>query len=886
MIPFENLILPFLFSEYSVTASVSSAFIIHLTFPLLAIVNPWIIAGGAILIIGILYYLWKVTVRNQVSKALENYRYEYGAMSTDNQDKDEEISFFNPETYAFIRKRFNYPVPALVNRPQEFDNEGNVSINTLRYREFAQMLPDVVFESDLDGIVLFLNQVGHRLLHIDPASIREKRINMFDFVHPDDLDRAKEIFNDIIHNRSTKDEEFRVVRDGKLVMDAMTYSIPIVRNGNIVGLRIMLVDISDKKKHEETISTLYNVVSNIGFGIQVYALDESSEHPVFRLDVVNDASGKLFLFSKTGNHGKTIDELSPLLVQKGIPAVFDEVLRSGKRSEIEDFVYHPDPMQPLKRLHLWIFPLQNRKVALVMKDITNRKNSEISLKMNAVGIENACDAVLWIDETSRLFFANQAACRKYGYTKEELSDLSLVDVDTRITAIRWYEIMQILENKQTLLMESIHKNREQESFPAEMSFNKFVFDDKNYYLVFVRDVSDRKKNDELEQNIQVARKSAAIKQQFLANMSHEIRTPMTGIMGMTSLLMRTQLSPAQQEYVRNIKISSENLLNIINDVLDLSKIEAGKMELKPGRIDFREFVTEIREIYRHQAENKGLRFSTVIETGIPQYIIVDEQRLKQVINNLLSNAFKFTDEGEISIRFVLEQQKKNELLLRCDVMDTGMGISESNQRQIFEKFTQVDTSLIRPFEGTGLGLAICRELSHLMGGDINVTSVPEHGSTFSFTFKAQFDAHSTDNQEQAGKKEFLNMDINVLHVEDKLLNQKVVGFILFNAGCNVDFVKNGQEAIDKYVPGKYDVILMDIQMPVMDGITAYNELKRLYGDNLCPVIGLSANAMEGDEEKFISLGLDDYIVKPFQPVELYEKLLKWAGKRNKTRTTK
>jgi PAS domain S-box-containing protein len=843
----------------------------------------WIGASLIILLLIIMFLrsAWKRSIRKAVANALSGQEHQtpYERWGI---DENEDLSIFNQETIAFLKKRYSYPVPALVNRPGDYDEKGNLSLTTIKYREFSQVLPDVVLECNAEGKILFMNNVGHRLLEVDPSTVKEKELKVYDFIHPEDIPAARKNIALIFQDLPSSDDEYRIVKNGKIIMHALAYAIPVIRNGRMIGLRILLADISVKKKTEETIRIIQDIFSHIGFGILVFALDQESNPGVFKLEVINETSSRLMKFANQQNIGKTITELSPLLNQLGLNKIFENVLQNGQYCEIDEFEYQPDPSISARSLHLRVFPLPQNRVVLLMEDITNRKNAEKTLKMNDFGIEHAGDLIFWIDENARLIFANGTSCRMYGYSKEQIKELSISEIDARISTMQWFEIVQILENKQTLVMESIHKTHDGDSFPVEMSINKFSFDGKKYYFVLVRDISERKKNDELEQKIQVARKSAAVKQQFLANMSHEIRTPMTGIMGMTSLLMRTQLSPAQQEYVRNIKISSENLLNIINDVLDLSKIEAGKMELKPNRISLRDFVADIKEIFQHQAQAKGLRFTTSIDPGIPSSIIVDDQRLKQVVNNLLSNAFKFTDDGEISVRFLIEQQKGQEVILRCDVMDTGMGISEENQRQVFEKFTQVDTSLIRPFEGTGLGLAICRELTNLLGGDISVTSVLNQGSTFSFTFKARFDENDMETPSQLLKKDFLNMDISVLHVEDKLLNQKVVGFILFNAGCNVDFVKNGLEAIEKYSPGKYDIILMDIQMPVLDGISAYHELKRLHGDKLCPVIGLSANAMEGDEQKFLEMGLDDYIVKPFQPHVLYEKLLKWAGKLNKS----
>jgi PAS domain S-box-containing protein len=827
-------------------------------------------------------YLWRFSIRKEVQKKIsEQISPSLRAINT-KQDvvDDDDDTFFSSETINYLKNRYNHPLSETTVPAIDYEPSADLTPSANRYREFAQMLPDIVFECDLQGNLIFLNNAAFEILKINSKTLKQEDLNIFNFLHPDDVPVAKTNLQRISENRKRKESEYRICENGKVVMQVIAYTLPVIRSGKLIGIRGLLVDISQRKKNEETIQTLQDIVSHVGLGINVFVQEESADPLSFRLEVVNEASGRLMRFSSKENIGKRLEEISPLLRQKDLHTVFHKVLKSGQHAEIDDFIYQPDPLQPPKSLNLRVFPLPHNRIVLLMEDITTKKKAEENLKMTSFGIENAGDIILWIDENARIVFANGTACRKYGFTKEQLMGMTMPDVDSRITMMQWYELIQILETKPSLIMESINKTNNGETFPVELSINKFVFDGKKNYFAFVRDISERKKNDELEQKIQVARKSAAIKQQFLANMSHEIRTPMTGIMGMTSLLTRTNLSPAQMEYVRNIKISSENLLNIINDVLDLSKIEAGKMELKPNRIAFREFVSEIRELFQHQAQNKGIRFTTSIEQTIPAYVFVDDQRLKQVINNLLSNAFKFTDEGEISIKFMVEKKNENEAVLRCEVKDTGMGITDLNQKQVFEKFTQIDTSLIRPFEGTGLGLAICRELTQLMGGEISVESEIDKGSTFSFTFKVKFDKNDLEVPETVLKKDFMDMDINVLHVEDKLLNQKVVGFILFNAGCNVDFVKNGREAIEYYSPGKYDIILMDIQMPVMDGISAYKELKRIHGDKLCPVIGLSANALEGDAQKYIALGLDDYIVKPFQPSVLYEKLIKWAGKRN------
>jgi PAS domain S-box-containing protein len=825
--------------------------------------------------------LWDYLLQKAIEKRLQMIRKakQFHALPEENSQDDD---FFTSDTMSFLKRRHESwsaqkVLTANFDKPTEIESfSGN------KYREFAQMLPDIVYECDLDGNILFLNNAGIDILKRSAPDIDLQKINVYDFLDPEEQEMAKNSFKLIEEDRNAYEAAYTIRIEDQVFMNVLTYSLPVMKKDRVIGVRGLIVDITQRKKNEETIKTLKDIVSHVDLGINVFKQESEAGKVFYRLEMVNHASSRFLTSFNNSNVGKTLNELSPETLHSQLSHLFQKSITSGEPQELDEFVSQPDPSRHEQYLNVKIFPLPQSRVVLLIEEVSQKRKAEQYARMASLGIENAGDLIFWVDNQGSFLFANGTACQKYGYLKDELLKMAVTDVDTRISSMQWYELIQILETKQSLTIESIHKTRDGDAFPVEISINKFIFGGKNNYLAFVRDISDRKRSDELEQKIQVARKSAALKQQFLANMSHEIRTPMTGIMGMTSLLMRTNLSPAQQEYVRNIKISSENLLNIINDVLDLSKIEAGKMELKPNRISLREFVGEIREIFNHQAQSKGIRFSTAIDPGIPQFIVVDDQRLKQIVNNLLSNAFKFTDDGQVSIKFAVKNKTEKHVAIICHVKDTGMGISKENQKQVFEKFTQIESSLIRPFEGTGLGLAICRELTQLLGGEISVESEPEVGSTFTFTFLAEYDKKDGALPSEDHTRDYKELKINVLHVEDKLLNQKVVGFILFNAGCNVDFVKNGKEALEYYKPGKYDIILMDIQMPVMDGITAYKELKRLHGDKLCPVIGLSANALEGDAQKYMAVGLDDYLIKPFQPSALYDKILKWAGNKNKS----
>ncbi|MFW5757659.1 MAG: ATP-binding protein [Bacteroidota bacterium] len=752
----------------------------------------------------------------------------------------------------------------------------NDAIAYKQQSKHEKIIPDIVFECDQQGKLYYIDQLGYEILDLSEQKI-QKGINLLDIVHAED--RKKLQFRLANNQQSINSPEngyrFRTHRGVSVTFNV--YLFPFKDKNNLSRFKGFLTDVSRKKRSENILEMLHDIVSHIDIGLSVFKAENLKDSGSFRLEMANIAAGQMMRFLNEKNIGKSIDEISPLMRQLELHDVFFNVLHTSKFQEIEELLYQPDNHYIKKYFKVRVFPLPLNRVAMLMEDITFKRDTETTLKMTKFALESAGDIILWMDEKARFTYVNKTAEKKYGYTEKQLLAMGLPDVDTRISMMHWYELTQILDSKPSLNMESINKTNENVTFPVEISINKFIFDGKRKYFAFVRDISERKRNDELEQKIQIARKSAAIKQQFLANMSHEIRTPMTGIMGMTSLLQKSNLNMAQLEYVNNIRISSENLLNIINDVLDLSKIEAGKMELKPTKFNLRKFIDQVTEFFQHKIDAKGLSFKTSISSHIPKHIIADQNRLKQLLNNLLSNAIKFTDQGGITVHFLLKEKNDKKMILACKVRDTGMGISEENQKHIFEKYTQIETSLVKKFEGTGLGLAICRELAGLMGGEISVKSKINEGSIFEFSFRAEYDETEQTPEINPVAIDLQELDLNILHVEDKLLNQKVVAYILMNAGANVDFAKNGAEAIKMYKPGRYDLILMDIHMPVMDGITAHKKLSELYGEQLCPVIGLSANALEGDAQKFMELGLNDYIMKPFKPEVLYEKINQWCN---------
>jgi signal transduction histidine kinase/DNA-binding response OmpR family regulator len=386
------------------------------------------------------------------------------------------------------------------------------------------------------------------------------------------------------------------------------------------------------------------------------------------------------------------------------------------------------------------------------------------------------------------------------------------------------------------------------------------------------------------------------KSRFLANMSHEIRTPMNGIIGMNDLMLKTSLSPAQTKYAVAIHNSSELLLSIINDILDLSKIEAGRTDLENVPFDPREAVKSSIGLFVNKVNQKGLALETAIVDDFPPVLVGDPSRFVQILNNLISNAIKFTDSGKITVALTVRELKNNSLLLRCEVRDTGIGISAGSLTNIFNNFAQADSSTTRKYGGTGLGLAIAKHLSELMGGTIGVDSEQGKGSTFWFTAQFGLPASEITAVAKVGALQpLLDHSLSwarVLVVEDNPVNQDLCTEMLHYFGCNATLADSGAKALEALETQAYDLVLMDCQMPGMDGyevtrIIRRRELEKGAGvpENDRPklkIIALTANAFLGDREKCITAGMDDYLAKPFSLQQLNQVLLHWLGTNQKS----
>jgi PAS domain S-box-containing protein len=507
--------------------------------------------------------------------------------------------------------------------------------------------------------------------------------------------------------------------------------------------------------------------------------------------------------------------------------------------------------------------------------------------------ENAAVGIAHTDLEGRFLRVNEKLCDILGYSREELLTRNVRDVTCPVD---WAADR---DNSRSLLQGEVPSFSRDKRYlrkdgspvwvAVSVSLQRDAAGTPLNLIGVVRDITHRKRLEtELRQAKEAAEAANRAKDEFLANVSHEIRTPMNAILGMTELALDTELTAEQRQCLKTVKSAADNLLGIINDLLDFAKIEAGKLELDPAAFSLRTAVGDTLRALAVRAHDKGLALTSQVQPDVPDALVGDAGRLRQVLLNLVGNAIKFTDAGEVEVRVRREMGRIGplgptspidappEALLRFEVCDTGIGIARDTQERIFRAFEQEDTSTTRKYGGTGLGLTIAARLVALMGGEITVNSEPGRGSTFAFTVGLGQQAHPPETRaagewEQTQTPAPVARPLRILVAEDNEFNAQLLEQLLGRAGHSVRLASNGREALRLADEGHFDLLLLDVHMPELDGfqvVRALRERERTSGSRL-PVIALTARSRKEDRERCLAAGMDDFLAKPIQAADLW-----------------
>ena len=716
-------------------------------------------------------------------------------------------------------------------------------------------------------------------------------------VVPEDREFVKNTINSAIQNKKDWNIECRIRRvDNALRWVSVMARLQFDSKGNASRVFGIVQDITTRKQTEEII--LKNE-QKLKYHFENSPLAVVEWDNNFIVTTWSKEAERMFGWKEEETIGKRIDSLN-MIFEDDIPIVNRTMERLTGGDERMVKSTNRNYTKSGEIIHCtWYNSIlldekgQMSSVMSLVDDITARKQAEVTLKKNQeiVGhlasiVRYSEDAIISknLDGTIRTW--NKGAEKMFGYTEQEAvgADISLIIPPEHVDEEK--HILEIVSKDQPVEPhETIRRNKNGETFPVSVSVSPL----KDYagkvigVSKIARNISDQKRiENELIQAKEIADEVVKAKQQFLANMSHEIRTPMTAIIGFTKVVLNTELTPKQREYLAAIKISGDALLVLINDILDLAKVDAGKMTFEHIPFKMSRSLSAMLHLFDSKIQEKNLKLIKEYDYNIPEVLVGDPVRLHQIILNLVSNAVKFTSKGSITVSVRLLKEDKKSASVEFVIADTGIGIETNKLEDIFANFQQASCGTSRIFGGTGLGLAIVKQLVERQGGTISVKSKVGEGSTFSFVlhFQKTKEVVNLDNQvEEAVLLDDENKTIKVLVAEDMVLNQLLIKTLLKDFGFERDIADNGKIAIDKLQEKPYDIILMDLQMPEMNGFETTAHIRNTMKSDI-PIIALTADVTTTDLAKCRSVGMNDYIAKPIDEKLLYNKIIELVNKKS------
>ena len=754
------------------------------------------------------------------------------------------------------------------------NKEVEVSISRNFYLRLFEDFPSIIWKTDLCGNCIYANKKWIQFTGF-PQDNRQKFI-WFNFLHPDDKERCHKVYNISFKNRQPYEMEFRVLHKSGEYRWIQSINSPFYTiDGKFDGYIGTGIDITERKIAQEGLKR-YQVLSQEGRDIIMFIETDG------RIIDVNEAAVNAYGYTRDEFNKLTVFNLREpdLLITEQIDKAKREGISFETKHKRKDGTFINVEINSKGTI------IGGKRVLLsIIRDITEREKAKEELRESQAKYKslflNMKDAFAFLkivfnenNEPADLEYieVNRSFEEMYNITNDEIVGRSILE-EFPNTAKEFMDIVREHYIKYRNL-DNIPM-REYYSFKGMWVVVSVTSPIDGYLVQTIRDITYRKSAEiSLKQAKEAAELANSAKSEFLSNMSHEIRTPLNGIVGMVDLTLLTDLNQEQEENLLIVKSCSNTLLKVINDILDFSKMEAGKLSIEHINFDIKALVEEIIKCHSPSATEKGVELNYAFSSTIPQYLVGDPNRLQQILNNLINNAIKFTPGGEVWVKVKKLNNKDNNVEIQFAVEDNGIGISKENLARIFESFRQVDGSFTRRFGGTGLGLTISKQLSEIMGGSLWVKSEDGVGSKFNVSLKFDIGSKIEKPPVQLAQVKKINRSCSILLAEDDSVNRMVITRILKDRGYYVDNVNNGLQAVGMCDKNSYDVILMDIQMPEMDGIEATRIIRERDKHKYTPIIAITAYALKGDREKFLSKGMDEYVSKPINVEELLNAITK------------
>lgn len=833
------------------------------------------------------------------------------------------ISFYKDGRISGWRKNMIYKLPSdeLVVIYEDYtelkQQEEDLEQSKQRFREFAELFPAILCEATMTGHLSYANSFAMESFGYTKEEVK-KGIKFDDLFIPEDFQKARVRLLRRIKGEKRTAFEITAMRKDRSTFPALAYVDPIIKKDRPIGFRGVMFDLTGQKKAQEELQTKKALLEHLIESAPEVIVQTDNNGKLVR---VNSEFEKLFGYAKKEVIGRELDKMisSGTLLKEA--QEITKSIANGKTVSVESVRMRKDGT--LIDVSLLGTPviMKGKQIGVfgIYRDISERKRTEKVQQLiyeisKAVHTTENLDQLFQIIkeqlstimDTKNFFIAlynKETDTLTLPFFRDEKDQFDSIPAGKTLTAYVIRQNKPILADSKLITRLEEKEEIDLVGTPCKVWMGVPLraeddiigvislqsYDDENalseqdlQILQFISNQAglsiDRKR---AEQNLiiakQKAEEAAMAKQQFLSTMSHEIRTPLNAVIGMTHLLLQEEPREDQLEYLNALKFSGENLLVLINDILDFSKIDAGKVFFEEVSFSIKDLIHGIKQTFIYRTEEKGLKLMVMVEPGIADYVLGDSTRLNQVLTNLIGNAIKFTEKGSVKIEIKLIKETNHQVEIEFSVQDTGIGIPADKLDYIFESFTQAGTDTTRKYGGTGLGLPISKKLLELQNSNLMVESSPGKGSRFFFrlTFK----------KSRKKSTQVLTMDLEekfarlkgkrILHVEDNVVNQIVAEKLLVKKGMLVEHAENGKVALEKLANNEYDLVLMDLQMPEMNGYEAVKAIRNDKNSSIrsIPIIAITASVMMEVQKQIQEAGMDDYILKPFNPTELYQKIL-------------